>query len=210
MSDKDNTPKNKPTKDSKPKKERNTYPRIEIPIFLFAKAEREGITTNQLLVYSWYWTKNHYFAGKGKVFGRPRLGLLDRMVEDDLRIARADICRIELVEKGWLRLAEPWQYEGKRQVGFLCMPDKSQADEARAQQQELHLQDEEAVVQVESSLPDTYEFKEFGIRRYFDSDGVKHDIPSAAPERPTPTSVWCNDPEGWYEPDDLPTHDLEY
>ena len=210
MSDKDNTPKNKPTKDSKPKKERNTYPRIEIPIFLFAKAEREGITTNQLLVYSWYWTKNHYFAGKGKVFGRPRLGLLDRMVEDDLRIARPDLCRIELVEKGWLRLAEPWQYEGKRQVGLLCMPDKSQADEARAQQQELHLPDEEAVVQVESSLPDTGEYVQFGIRYYDDADGNPHQVPSSAPPRPTKTAVWSSDPEGWYEPDDLPTHELEY
>ena len=212
MSDKDNTPKNKPTKDSKPKKERNTHPRIEIPIFLFAKAEREGITTNQLLVYSWYWTKNHYFAGKGKVFGRPRLGLLDRMVEDDLRIARADICRIELVEKGWLRLAEPWQYEGKRQVGFLCMPDKSQADEARAQQQELHLQDEEAVTVVESSVEpaDNGVYCHRGEWFYNDSDGNPQKIPSSAPPRPTTTAVWDNDTQAWYEPDDLPSHDLEY
>jgi len=209
MSDKENT-----QKENKPKKERTTYPRIEIPLFLFAKAERDKITKEQLLVYCWYWTKNHYFAGKGKVFGRPNLGLLDQMVQTDLCLGQDQgaACRRELEKKGWLQKANPWYYEGVRQVGRFCMPDKSQSDEARAQQQELHLQDEEAVTVKESSVEPTNNgvYCLRGERFYNDSDGNPQKIPSSAPPRPTTTAVWDNDTQAWYEPDDLPTHDLEY
>lgn len=207
MSDKENT-----QKENKQKKERTTYHRIEIPLFLFAKADRDKITKEQLLVYCWYWAKNHYFAGKGKVFGRPNLGLLDHMVQTDLCLGeyQGAACRRVLEKKGWLQRANPWYYEGVRQVGLFCMPDKSQSDEARAQQQEMHFSDEESVVVVESSMPDTGEYVQFGIRYYDDADGKQHQVPSSAPTRPTKTAIWSSDPEGWFEPEEVPEHDLEY
>jgi hypothetical protein len=82
--------------------------------------------------------------------------------------------------------------------------------QARAVQQEMQLTDEEAVIEVESSLPDTGEYIQFGIRYYDDADGNPHQVPSSAPPRPTKTAIWSSDPEGWYEPEDLPEHDLEY
>ena len=203
MSDKDNTPKNKPTE-----------PSWAIPKWIAKKAIKDNLSFKAVAVYKWIYDHNNHAKyldnNPNALFTKGSLDALYAAIRRDIDVSVRDIC-MELRGKGWIEpIKNAPLFNGRRQSGFICRLSKDDRQLAKAIQQEIMLPDEEAVIEVESSLPDTYEFKEFGIRRYFDSDGVKHDIPSAAPERPTPTSVWCNDPEGWYEPDDLPTHDIEY
>ena len=203
MSDKDNTPK----QDKTEKTEKKVYPKIITPIYLFAKARKEEVTIKQLMVYSWFYTKNHSVGG---LYCRPSYDLIDDEVKRDLGFSHARDMRISLEKKGWLHKEFGASYNGIPMKGCRDMLSKVQADKARAVQQEMQLPDEEAVIEVESSLPDTGEYVQFGIRYYDDADGNPHQVPSSAPPRPTKTAVWSSDPEGWYEPDDLPTHDLDF
>jgi len=51
---------------------------------------------------------------------------------------------------------------------------------------------------------------QFGIRFYYGEKGEMVQVPLTAPARPTKTAVWVNDPEGWYEPEDVPERESEF
>ena len=202
MSDKDNTPK----QDKTEKTEKKVYPKIITPVYLFAKARKEGVTIKQLMVYSWFYTKNHSVGG---LYCRPSYDLIDDEVKRDLGFSHARDMRISLEKKGWPHKEYGAPYNGLLMKGCRDMLSKVQADKARAVQQEMQLTDEEAVIEVESSVPN-YEYIYEGRRSYDDNTGHPNPIPDLAPRRPTATAIWSNDPEGWYEPEDLPGHELEY
>lgn len=187
---------------------------FKLPLWVIRKALKEDLSIQQLITYWWLYTHNAIARSRKHddriIFGKTTYDAIYMAIKNEYGIGRPDNACDQLEQKGWIKKALAPQFVGKRQVGYLCLLVESDRLQARAVQQEMQLTDEEAVIEVESSLPDTYEFMEFGIRKYFDSDGVKQDIPSAAPKRPTPTAVWCNDPEGWFEPEDIPEHDLEY
>lgn len=208
MSNDNNTPDNKKTET-----EKKEAP-FKLPLWVIRKALKEDLSIQQLITYWWLYTHNAIARSRKHddriIFGKTTYDAIYMAIKNEYGIGRPDNACDQLEQKGWIKKALAPQFVGKRQVGYLCLLVESDRLQARAVQQEMQLTDEEAVIEVESSLPDTYEFMEFGIRKYFDSDGVKQDIPSAAPKRPTPTAVWCNDPEGWFEPEDLPGHDLEY
>jgi len=206
MSTDNNTPDKKP-------EEKKEAP-FKLPLWVIRKALKEDLSIQQLITYWWLYTHNAIARSRKHddriIFGKTTYDAIYMAIKNEYGIGRPDNACDQLEQKGWIKKALAPQFVGKRQVGYLCLLVESDRLQARAVQQEMQLTDEEAVIEVESSLPDTYEFMEFGIRKYFDSDGVKQDIPSAAPKRPTPTAVWCNDPEGWFEPEDIPEHDLEY
>lgn len=206
MSNDNNTPDKKP-------EEKKEAP-FKLPLWVIRKALKEDLSIQQLITYWWLYTHNAIARSRKHddriIFGKTTYDAIYMAIKNEYGIGRPDNACDQLEQKGWIKKALAPQFVGKRQVGYLCLLVESDRLQARAVQQEMQLTDEEAVIEVESSLPDTYEFMEFGIRKYFDSDGVKQDIPSAAPKRPTPTAVWCNDPEGWFEPEDIPEHDLEY
>lgn len=208
MSNDNNTTDNKKTET-----EKKEAP-FKLPLWVIRKALKEDLSIQQLITYWWLYTHNAIARSRKHddriIFGKTTYDAIYMAIKNEYGIGRPDNACDQLEQKGWIKKALAPQFVGKRQVGYLCLLVESDRLQARAVQQEMQLTDEEAVIEVESSLPDTYEFMEFGIRKYFDSDGVKQDIPSAAPKRPTPTAVWCNDPEGWFEPEDIPEHDLEY
>lgn len=208
MSNDNNTPDNK-----KPETEKKEAP-FKLPLWVIRKALKEDLSIQQLIVYWWLYTHNAIARSRKRderiIFGKSTYDAIYMAIKNEYGIGRPDNACDQLEQKGWIKKALAPQFVGKRQVGYLCLLVESDRRMARAVQQEMQIPDEEAVVQVESSLPDTGEYVQFGIRYYDTPDGTQHQVPSSAPPRPTKTAVWSSDPEGWYEPDDLPTHDLEY
>ena len=204
--DKDNTPKNKPTE-----------PSWAIPKWIAKKALKTNISFKYVYAYKWIYDHNQhakYINGdKNAIYTKCSLDAYYAFMSVDIKVDGfncKEACK-RLREMGWIKaIKDAPLFNGRKQSGFVCLLSKDDRQLAKAIQQEIMLPDEEAVVQVESSLPDTGEYVQFGIRYYDDADGNPHQVPSSAPPRPTKTAVWSSDPEGWYEPEDLPTHDLEY
>ena len=188
---------------------------FKLPMWVFHKALKEGVTIEQLAVYWWIYTHNAFVRSRKKdvnlIFGKPSLKSIHNQIEADFNeeIGAEHLCK-QLESKGWIKSAAAPSFNGVRQKGYLCLLVESDRLQARAVQQEMQLTDEEAVIEVESSLPDTGEYIQFGIRYYDDADGNPHQVPSSAPPRPTKTAIWSSDPEGWYEPDEVPERECEY
>ena len=208
MSNDNNTPDNKKTET-----EKKEAP-FKLPLWVIRKALKEDLSIQQLIVYWWLYTHNAIARSRKHddriIFGKTTYDAIYMAIKNEYGIGRPDNACDQLEQKGWIKKALAPQFVGKRQVGYLCLLVESDRLQARAVQQEMQLTDEEAVIEVESSLPDTGEYIQFGIRYYETSDGTQHQVPSSAPPRPTKTAIWSSDPEGWYEPEDLPEHDLEY
>lgn len=203
MSDKDNTPKNKPTE-----------PSWAIPKWIAKKAVKDNLSFKAVAVYKWIYDHNNHAKyldnNPNALFTKGSLDALYAAIRRDIDVSVRDIC-MELRGKGWIEpIKNAPLFNGRRQSGFICRLSKDDRQLAKAIQQEIMLPDEEAVIEVESSLPDTGEYVQFGIRYYDTPDGTQHQVPTSAPPRPTKTAVWSSDPEGWYEPEDLPTHDLDF
>lgn len=186
---------------------------VSIQNWISRKAMGEGVTAAQLHVYCWLYKKNGYARQqKGRVYGKPTYDMLIKEIESELGYGRADALLHALEKKGWLEKSHAKAYKGRRMVGYLCLLDKDDRAMARAAQQEMHLEDEEAVVEVESAVAPrvlkTYIYG--GVRFYDDADGNPHQVPMSAPEPPTDTAVWCDDPEGWFEPDEIPERETDF
>ena len=105
-------------------------------------------------------------------------------------------------------------YNGKRTWGYLCLLDAEQAVRAKVgEQMEMEEMEKEVQPVVESSAQgdaDMGEFYQFGIRFYYGENKEMVQVPLTAPARPTKTAVWVNDPEGWFEPEDIPERESEF
>ena len=207
MSNDNNTP------DNKKPEEKKEAP-FKLPLWVIRKALKEDLSIEQLIVYWWLYTHNAIARSRKHderiIFGKTTYDAIYTAIKNEYGIGRPDRACNQLEQKGWIKQSVAPSFNGVRQKGYLCLLVESDRLQARAVQQEMQLPDEEAVIEVESSLPDTGEYVQFGIRYYDDADGTPHQVPSSAPPRPTKTAVWSSDPEGWYEPEDLPSHDLEY
>lgn len=188
----------------------------KVPHWLAQKAKRESLTFDRLLVYCWIYTKNIYARHRGGgIYAKHTYRDFWRNIESDLAIYDAgDLCRA-LEKAGWLSKSAGKAFNGLRMVGYLCLLDKDSRSLARAEQQELLIDQElpENAHAVESSAQgnaDMGEYYQFGLRFYYDENNEMVQVPLSAPARPTRTAVWSNDPEGWYEPDEIPERESEF
>lgn len=180
---------------------------LYIPFWLIQKAKSENVTTDQLLVYSWLFYKNR--AGK-IIYGKRTFDVLATEIKISLNIQSADdLCRA-LESKGWIEKARAEPFNGHEMKGYRCLLTLEAKADSRAEHQAMSMTDEEAVVEMESSVPTHGEYMYGGVRFYDDEDGNPQQVPSSAPPRPTDTAVWVEDPEGWYEPDEIPEHESEF
>ena len=188
---------------------------FKLPLWVIRKALKEDLSIQQLIVYWWLYTHNAIARSRKHddriIFGKTTYDAIYMAIKNEYGIGRPDNACDQLEQKGWIKKALAPQFVGKRQVGYLCLLVESDRLQARAVQQEMQLTDEEAVIEVESSVDNSNGvYIKFGIPYYMDADGNEIQLPKNVPHRPTRTAVWCNDPEGWYEPEDLPTHEIEY
>lgn len=207
MSNDNNTPEKKP-------EEKKEAP-FKLPLWVIRKALKEDLSIQQLITYWWLYTHNAIARSRKHddriIFGKTTYDAIYMAIKNEYGIGRPDNACDQLEQKGWIKKALAPQFVGKRQVGYLCLLVESDRLQARAVQQEMQLTDEEAVIEVESSVDNSNGvYIKFGIPCYMDADGNEIQLPKNVPHRPTRTAVWCNDPEGWYEPEDLPTHEIEY
>jgi hypothetical protein len=207
MTDNNITPEKKP-------EEKKEAP-FKLPLWVIRKALKEDLSIQQLIVYWWLYTHNAIARSRKHddriIFGKTTYDAIYMAIKNEYGIGRPDNACDQLEQKGWIKKALAPQFVGKRQVGYLCLLVESDRLQARAVQQEMQLTDEEAVIKVESSVDNSNGvYIKFGIPCYMDADGNEIQLPKNVPHRPTRTAVWCNDPEGWYEPEDIPTHEIEY
>ena len=198
----------------KEQKKKYTEKPWAIPKFIAEKAIKDNLSFKAVAVYKWIYDHNNHAKyldnNPNALFTKGSLDALYATIRRDIDVSVRDIC-MELRGKGWIEpIKNAPLFNGRRQSGFICRLSKDDRQLAKAIQQEIMLPDEEAVVQVESSLPDTGEYVQFGIRYYDTPDGTQHQVPSSAPPRPTKTAVWDEDTQGWYEPEDVPGRELEY
>lgn len=202
---------NKNNKDRKPKE-----PGVKLAFWLLRKAKAEGVSFEQLVVYQWIYQKNKTIKEDLIVWGKTsRTKLYECIAQDTGQSADGieEMCK-SLVEKGWMKNANGKAYNGKRTWGYLCLLDAEQAVRAKVgEQMEMEEMEKEVQPVVESSAKgdaDMGEFYQFGIRFYYGEKGEMVQVPLTAPARPTKTAVWVNDPEGWYEPEDIPERESEF
>ena len=198
----------------KEQKKKYTEKPWAIPKFIAEKAIKDNLSFKAVAVYKWIYDHNNHAKyldnNPNALFTKGSLDALYATIRRDIDVSVRDIC-MELRGKGWIEpIKNAPLFNGRRQSGFICRLSKDDRQLAKAIQQEIMLPDEEAVVQVESSLPDTGEYVQFGIRYYDTPDGTQHQVPSSAPPRPTKTAVWDEDTQGWYELEDVPGRELEY
>ncbi|MBO4382209.1 MAG: hypothetical protein IKV77_05175 [Alistipes sp.] len=201
----------------KPKRERKVdLQATRIPYWLTEKADDELTSWEQLVVYCWIYDHNGFaIRNGGNIYGKHTYDTYWREITRDLNIKKPGVVIDKLKKAGWIQESWAAPFKGKTMKGYRCLLDKHQRVEVQAEQQELMLEefpDEEANV-VESSAQgdgDNGELYQYGLRFYYDSDGQMVQVPMSAPARPTKTAVWSSDPEGWYEPEELPGRELEY
>ena len=205
---------NKYNKDNKEKKPKE--PGVNLALWLLRKAKAEGVSFEQLVVYQWIYQKNKKFEKNNILFGKTsRTKLYECIAQDTGQSADGieEMCK-SLVEKGWMKNANGKAYNGKRTWGYLCLLDAEQAVRAKVgEQMEMEEMEKEVQPVVESSAQgdaDMGEFYQFGIRFYYGENKEMVQVPLTAPARPTKTAVWVNDPEGWYEPEDIPERESEF
>lgn len=191
-------------------------PCVTIPFFVCRKGREERLSGEQLLVYGWIYGHN-LKAGKDMVYGKHTYMQLQAEVAADLGLVAVDKLCLKLEKVGWLRKTHAKAYRGKRMVGYHCMLDPHQAAASREGEQmelmQLEAVAEEVPTMVASDAlgdADNGERYQFGERFYYDEQGVMVKVPMGAPARPSKTAIWSSDPEGWFEPEEVPEHDLEY
>ncbi len=209
MSDKENTQKKKYTE--KP---------WQIPKFIAEKTIKDNLSFKAVAVYKWIYDHNNHAKylddDPNAIYTKGSLEALYATIRRDIDVSVYDICR-ELRSKGWIEpVMNAPLFKGRRQSGFICRLAKEERLLAKAIQQEM----EEAAAElpenakvVESSAQgdaDMGEYYQFGIRFYYGEQGEMVQVPLTAPARPTKTAVWSNDPEGWYEPEEIPERESEF
>ena len=220
----------------KEQKKKYTEKPWAIPKFIAEKAIKDNLSFKAVAVYKWIYDHNNHAKylddDPNAIFTKGSLDALYAAIRRDIDVSVRDIC-MELRGKGWIEpIKNAPLFKGRKQSGFICRLSKEERLLAKAIQQEM----EEAAAElpenatvVESSAQgdaDMGERYQFGCRfilRYhedidgfIDNDFVLNDagsplvVPLTAPARPTKTAVWVNDPEGWYEPEDIPERESEF
>ena len=156
----------KPPKEAKAAKE----PRLEIPLWLIQRAQREGLSRSHMLAYAWLFHKNRYGH---IVYAKHTLTELWIEMRSELLMPNATkTCQL-LEERGWIAKAVGEPYKGRTMKGYRCLLSAATKVEQKAEQQELQLQDEQAVTVVESAVRVGRTVEEEGVQRPFD-DGMYH------------------------------------
>ena len=200
----------KQTKEAKQQKE----PRLEIPLWLIQRAQREGLSRGHMLAYAWLFHKNRYGH---IIYGKHTLTELWIEMRSELCMPNATkTCQL-LEDKGWIAKAKGEPYKGRTMKGYRCLLGANAKADQRAEQQELQIQDEEAVTVVESvispSSSDGWDgmYHYGGEHWYEDEEGERHYVPAAeADRRPSPQHVWDSEAVRWCLPDEVTVHPLDY
>ena len=198
-------------------RERRERP-ISFPMYpwVLLQGNMEGVKGDQIIVYHWLFWRNSLAKLQGGVaYGKVTYQTLYAEITSQLGIGRPDNICSELQKKGWIKKTHCKPFEGHKTYGYLCMKDNTAMVDATYEQQALQLEEElpENAKVVESSAQgdaDMGERYQFGLRFYYDEQGEMVRVPMAAPARPTRTAVWVNDPEGWFEPEEIPERESEF
>lgn len=208
---------NKQTQNSKPaeQKELNSAkePRLEIPLWLIQRAQREGLSRGQMLAYAWLFHKNRYGH---IIYGKHTLTELWIEMRGELLMPYATKTCQSLEERGWIAKANGEPYKGRTMKGYRCLLGASAKADQRAEQQELQLQDEESETVVESVVQpserqDWDGMYHYGGEHWYEEDGERHYVPAAeAYRRPSPRHVWDSEAVRWCLPSEVTVHPLEF
>ena len=203
----------KPAEQKEPKAAKE--PRLEIPLWLFERAHHDKVTDKQIFVYSWIFQHNRYGH---IIFAKKTYTELWHIISKDLDLGVTGATKLcqELEKKGWIAKAKGEPYKGRAMKGYRCLLGAAAKADQRAEQQELQLQDEEAVTVVESvispSSSDGWDgMYHYGGEHWYEEDGERHYVPAAeAYRRPSPRHVWDSEAVRWCLPEEVTVHPLDF
>ena len=176
-------------------------PRLEIPLWLIQRAQREGLSRGQMLAYAWLFHKNRYGH---IIYGKHTLTELWIEMRGELLMPNATKTCQMLEDKGWIAKAKGEPYKGRAMKGYRCLLGAAAKADQRAEQQELQLRDEECETVVESVHDNKgAEWPGPGVRNqydrwiYNDANGESVILPQNGdfPARPSEDAEWW-EPEG--------------
>ena len=201
----------KPAEQKEPKQPKE--PRLEIPMWLIQRAQREGLSRGQMLAYAWLFHKNRYGH---IIYGKHTLTELWIEMRGELLMPNATKTCQSLEERGWIAKAKGEPYKGRTMKGYRCLLGAAAKADQRAEQQELQLQNEvcetvvESVVQP-SERQDWDGMYHYGGTHWYEEDGERHYVPAAeAYRRPSPRHVWDSEAVRWCLPEEVTVHPLDY
>ena len=201
----------KPAEQKEPKAAKE--PRLEIPLWLIQRAQREGLSRGQMLAYAWLFHKNRYGH---IIYGKHTLTELWIEMRGELLMPNATKTCQSLEERGWIAKAKGEPYKGRAMKGYRCLLGAAAKADQRAEQQELQLRDEECETVVESVVQpserqDWDGMYHYGGEHWYEEDGERHYVPAAeAYRRPSPRHVWDSEAVRWCLPEEVTVHPLEF
>lgn len=201
----------KPAEQKEPKAAKE--PRLEIPLWLIQRAQREGLSRGQMLAYAWLFHKNRYGH---IIYGKHTLTELWIEMRGELLMPNATKTCQSLEERGWIAKAKGEPYKGRAMKGYRCLLGAAAKADQRAEQQELQLRDEECETVVESVVqPSEREdwdgMYHYGGEHWYEEDGERHYVPAAeAYRRPSPRHVWDSEAVRWCLPEEVTVHPLDF
>ena len=201
----------KPAEQKEPKAAKE--PRLEIPLWLIQRAQREGLSRGQMLAYAWLFHKNRYGH---IIYGKHTLTELWIEMRGELLMPNATKTCQSLEERGWIAKAKGEPYKGRTMKGYRCLLGAAAKADQRAEQQELQLRDEECETVVESVVPpsereDWDGMYHYGGEHWYEEDGERHYVPAAeAYRRPSPRHVWDSEAVRWCLPEEVTVHPLDF
>ena len=202
----------KPTEQTKEPKAAKE-PRLEIPLWLIQRAQREGLSRGQMLAYAWLFHKNRYGH---IIYGKHTLTELWIEMRGELLMPNATKTCQSLEERGWIAKAKGEPYKGRAMKGYRCLLGAAAKADQRAEQQELQLRDEECETVVESVVQpserqDWDGMYHYGGEHWYEEDGERHYVPAAeAYRRPSPRHVWDSEAVRWCLPEEVTVHPLDF
>ena len=207
--------KNTPTEQQEQTKEPKAAkePRLEIPLWLIQRAQREGLSRGQMLAYAWLFHKNRYGH---IIYGKHTLTELWIEMRGELLMPNATKTCQSLEERGWIAKAKGEPYKGRAMKGYRCLLGAAAKADQRAEQQELQLRDEECETVVESVVQpserqDWDGMYHYGGEHWYEEDGERHYVPAAeAYRRPSPRHVWDSEAVRWCLPEEVTVHPLDF
>ena len=207
----------KQAQDTKPAEQREPKaakePRLEIPLWLIQRAQREGLSRGQMLAYAWLFHKNRYGH---IIYGKHTLTELWIEMRGELLMPNATKTCQSLEERGWIAKAKGEPYKGRAMKGYRCLLGAAAKADQRAEQQELQLRDEESETVVESVVQpserqDWDGMYHYGGEHWYEEDGERHYVPAAeAYRRPSPRHVWDSEAVRWCLPEEVTVHPLDF
>ena len=201
----------KPAEQKEPKAAKE--PRLEIPLWLIQRAQREGLSRGQMLAYAWLFHKNRYGH---IIYGKHTLTELWIEMRAELLMPNATKTCQSLEDRGWIAKAKGEPYKGRAMKGYRCLLGAAAKADQRAEQQELQLQDEECETVVESVVQpserqDWDGMYHYGGEHWYEEAGERHYVPAAeAYRRPSPRHVWDSEAVRWCLPEEVTVHPMDF